>query len=89
MIAQPVARDDRVHIDYVPTQVVSEFLMHAFNERGVTGMKFASAKAPGANVVLFSGPECIVTEPTPLDWRTSGVLLRLLEFQEVVGSHQG
>ena len=25
-MSQPVARDDRVHVDYVPTQIVTEFL---------------------------------------------------------------
>ncbi len=51
--------------------------------------KFASVRAPGANVVLFSGPEFMVAEPAPLDWRRNGALFRLLEFQEVVGTLHG
>jgi hypothetical protein len=79
MIAQPVARDDRVHIDYVPTQVVSEFLMHAFNESGVTGMKFSSAKASGgANAVVFAGPECMAP-----GWQRSAGLFTLSAWEEV------
>jgi hypothetical protein len=84
MIAQPIARDDRVHLDYVPTQVVSEFLMHAFRKHGIVGINFASAKALGANVVLFSGPECIVAEPGAMHFRENEALFRLLESEEIV-----
>ncbi len=82
MSAKPVARDDREHIEYVPTQVVSEFLMHAFRPKGVLGMKFGSTKRQDANVVLFVGPECIVADPPLSGWPSAKAILRLLNSEE-------
>ncbi|OBF98883.1 RES domain-containing protein [Mycolicibacter sinensis] len=52
----PIDLDGREHIDYVPTQVFTEYLRYAFPAR-VDGLMFASSQGPGANVVLFYGPE--------------------------------
>lgn len=51
----PIVLDGREHIDYVPTQVFTEFLRYAFPEP-LDGMLFPSAQSDGRNVVLFSGP---------------------------------
>ncbi|UXT61153.1 RES family NAD+ phosphorylase (plasmid) [Agrobacterium fabrum] len=58
-IIQPVPRNDRVNIDYIPTQVFTEFLRdHAFTSGPIDGVRYRSALTmPGANVVLFAGPE--------------------------------
>ncbi|MGO9762541.1 MAG: HEPN-associated N-terminal domain-containing protein [Solirubrobacteraceae bacterium] len=52
-----VERDGREHIEYVPTQVVCEYLRHAFRDdqgRSVRGLAWESVKRPGArNIVLF------------------------------------
>jgi hypothetical protein len=52
-----VERDGREHIDYVPTQVVCEYLRHVFRDdqdRPVHGLAWESAKRPGArSIVLF------------------------------------
>jgi hypothetical protein len=50
----PIVLDGREHIDYVPTQVFTEFLRYAFPEP-LDGMLFPSAQSTGRNVVLFSG----------------------------------
>ncbi len=60
---KPVARDgsEREHIEYVPTQVVTEFFRHVFNFDGASrpsqhldGILYASSKKPGGvNCVLF------------------------------------
>lgn len=54
-IMQPVARDDRIHTDYVPSQVVTEFLReHAFEAGSLDGIMYGSVVAPGkSNLVLF------------------------------------
>ncbi|OBJ34098.1 hypothetical protein A5631_05265 [Mycolicibacter heraklionensis] len=52
----PVDLDGREHIDYVPTQVFTEYLRYAFPAR-IDGLMFDSSQGPGANVVVFYGPE--------------------------------
>lgn len=52
----PIDLDGREHIDYVPTQVFTEYLKYSFPAR-VDGLMFGSAQGPGANVVVFYGPE--------------------------------
>lgn len=56
-IVEPVSKDSREHIDYVPTQVVSEFLRHRFKDNDgnrIDGVIYPSVKnTGGANLVLF------------------------------------
>jgi len=56
-LEKPIARDGREHIEYVPTQVVTEYFRHIFRDesgRGVDGILYRSAKtANGVNCVLF------------------------------------
>ena len=51
----PVVLDGREHIDYVPTQILTEYLRYSFPEP-LDGLQFPSAQGPGKNVVLFVGP---------------------------------
>lgn len=57
-IMSPVARDERVHIDYLPSQVVSEFLRDfPFAEGKLDGVLYGSMVHPrGWNVALFTEP---------------------------------
>lgn len=67
-IMQPVARDERAHLDYLPSQVVTEFLRHyPFDEGGIDGITYRSVAFPtGTNTVLFAEPSSIITHsPTP------------------------
>jgi RES domain-containing protein len=56
-ITQPVSRDGREHIDYAPSQVVSEFFAQVFSTKEghkIDGMIYPSAVVRGGkNVVLF------------------------------------
>jgi hypothetical protein len=52
----PIDLDGREHIDYVPTQVFTEYLRYSFPAR-VDGLMFGSSQGPGANVVVFYGAE--------------------------------
>ena len=65
-MSQPVARDDRVHVDYVPTQVVTEFLRSRVRwqgDRSIDGIKYSSSAHPGhASYALFMTQDHIVTD---------------------------
>lgn len=45
-ITLPVELDGREHVDYVPTQVFTEYLRYAFLAR-VDGLTFPSVQGPG------------------------------------------
>lgn len=57
-IMTPVARDQRVHIDYLPSQVVTEFVRDfAFDAGKVEGVAYGSTvHRNGWNVALFTTP---------------------------------
>jgi RES domain-containing protein len=57
-IMTPVARDQRVHIDYLPSQVITEFVRDfSFDAGKVEGVAYGSTVHPkGWNVALFTSP---------------------------------
>lgn len=70
-IMQPVERDDRVHTEYVPSQVVTEFLRDFDYEEGkIDGIMYGSVVSPKRkNVVLFIDtltPKTSIYMHTPL-----------------------
>ncbi|GCC50336.1 RES domain-containing protein [Chryseotalea sanaruensis] len=58
-LSLPVQPDDSVHIEYVPTQVVTEYLrLKLGNEYGVNGIFYNSVKNPGGKcAVIFADNE--------------------------------
>ncbi|MGB1239679.1 MAG: RES family NAD+ phosphorylase, partial [Pseudomonadales bacterium] len=54
----PVSKDGKEHVDYVPTQIVSEYFRYRFkdeNGNGVMGLKYPSVKDKnGTNIAVFS-----------------------------------
>jgi hypothetical protein len=56
-LTKPVARDGYEHVDYVPTQVVTEYLRYEFKTVGgdaLDGILYESARQPGGvSMVLF------------------------------------
>ncbi|OYW82154.1 MAG: hypothetical protein B7Z26_03880 [Asticcacaulis sp. 32-58-5] len=56
VIIQPVARDNRTHIDYIPTQVFTEYLRdYPFADGNIDGVRYRSATGEaGTNVVMFA-----------------------------------
>ena len=59
-ISIPIERDGREHINYVPTQVLTEYFRHVFRVDGqsIAGIRYRSAKnGGGVCVVLFAGNE--------------------------------
>jgi hypothetical protein len=64
-ISRPIARDDRVHIEYVPTQVVTEYVRTAVTVDGrtVDGIRYRSSRrAVQTAIVLFADDNNIVLE---------------------------
>lgn len=72
-MAKPVERSDRVHVDYIPTQIVTEFLRDfAFDGSPIDGIQYTSAlEYGGANVVLFATEDNVIDAdayPEPKRW---------------------
>jgi hypothetical protein len=69
LISEPVARDDRTHVDYIPTQVYTEFLRDFRFKRGaIDGIRYNTATGlAGANVVLFATSENVQDKGAPPD----------------------
>lgn len=54
--AKPVPQNDRVNVDYIPTQIVTEFLQdYEFYNGAIHGIRYrTSPGVPGSNIVLFT-----------------------------------
>lgn len=64
-ISDPIVRDGREHVDYVPTQAFAEYLRFEFRPDGdrVDGVLFASSRQPnGSCVTLFATQADLLTE---------------------------
>jgi hypothetical protein len=83
-ISRPIARDDRVHIEYVPTQIVTEYVRTAVRvkRRKVDGIRYNSSrrKAKTALVLFADQNNLILEEPErPRFYRIEGRWLRLMK----------
>lgn len=67
LIVQPVERSDRINVDYIPTQVFTEFIRDfPFKGGKIDGLRYRSATGEkGANYVLFAGQEDVVDAAPP------------------------
>lgn len=56
-VSRPITPDQKIHVEYTPTQVVSEFLRHRFRTsagKSVSGVFYESSKVKhGTNAALF------------------------------------
>ena len=62
-ISEPISDEDRIHIDYVPTQIVTEYIrcLPPLAGRPVEGIKYPSSVAPGCwSAVLFANQRNVV-----------------------------
>ncbi|MGH6871087.1 MAG: HEPN-associated N-terminal domain-containing protein [Rhizomicrobium sp.] len=63
-ISRPIVRDDRIHIDYVPTQVVTEFVRGTMRDEGgsrIDGIRYRSSRSDdGISLVLFADADNVV-----------------------------
>ena len=88
-ITQPVDRTDRVHIDYIPSQVVTEFIRdRQFTGGKVDGICYPSAlDEKGRNIVLFATQRDLMeADGSPVSderWPLSVPWIRLLDAKTV------
>ena len=69
-ISQPVIHDGKEHIDYVPTQILTEYFRHRYtgpDNLRIDGIIYPSAQRKrGSSVVIFAGPTDL--DPVPSPW---------------------
>ncbi|MFI5500959.1 HEPN-associated N-terminal domain-containing protein [Nocardia asteroides] len=70
-LGKPIIMDGREHIEYVPTQVVTEYLRYV-PEFNVDGILFRSAQNNGVNCVLFCNSDGCVDPAAAADKRSIG-----------------
>jgi HEPN/RES N-terminal domain 1/RES domain len=84
-VSQPFEPDANIHIEYTPTQVVSEFIRHRItdvNGGRVRGLLYSSAKEQGAvNLALFIESAEIEGVPTE-SWKAKPAVLRMVTVEE-------
>jgi hypothetical protein len=70
-ITRPVVHDGREHIDYVPTQILTEYFRHVYKEKDsprLDGIVYPSAQRKrGKSVVIFASHQEL--NPHPDGWR--------------------
>ena len=69
-LSKPIKKDGRVHIEYVPTQIVTEYFRHSFqpyDQLPVRGILYPSSRAKGrtACVLFFTREECGASRQGP------------------------
>lgn len=65
-ISRPIQRDNRIHINYIPTQVVTEYVRTRLTRGGarIDGIKYESAVHPGnASYVIFATQDNLLPIP--------------------------
>lgn len=85
LIIQPVDRSDRVNVDYIPTQVFTEFIRDFEFENGkIEGLRYRSATGEkGTNYVLFAGQKDVVDATPPEPFITTRPWLKLVRVKHV------
>jgi hypothetical protein len=92
-ISRPIARDDRVHVEYVPTQVVTEYVRAAvrIGGRSIDGIRYKSSRRRATTaMVLFADQANLVLGESerPQFYRTNDRWLRLETSGSVAVSAQ-
>ena len=89
-ISRPIARDDRVHIEYVPTQVVTEFLRTTKLPEGakLDGIRYRSSRRDGGiSLVLFADRRNVKGASDDYPWPKPNPWLELVGRSEA--RHRG
>lgn len=79
-LGKPVVLDGREHIEYVPTQVVTEYLRYVMPQ-SVDGILFRSAQNGGVNCVIFCDAAGCVGPNEPARGPFSALRESYLELQ--------
>jgi hypothetical protein len=78
-LAKPIEKDGREHIEYVPTQIVTEYIRHIFRTesgRRVRGVVYRSSRKDGGKccVLFVINKQCCDAKPGWQEQETDGVL---------------
>ena len=86
-VSQPFTPDTEVHVEYTPTEVVSEYLRHRLSDKDgqhISGVMYRSAKNNGGiNLALFIESEDVEGVPSKR-WKPRQPLLRTIRVTEDV-----
>jgi len=79
---KPIERSDRAHVDYVPTQVVTEYFRHLFkieDDASIDGVIYHSSKNKGNRaIVIFADPDqCVESDESSVE----GAILKLVDIE--------
>ncbi len=69
-ISKPIDRDDRQHIEYIPTQIVTEYFRTQFRANGqaLDGIRYMSARHPDSySLVVFATQDDLMNGQQPPD----------------------
>lgn len=84
-VSEPFTPDSEPHVEYTPTQVVSEYLRHRFRDkdgRGVRGILYPSAKVNGMkNLALFISSDEVMGAPIER-WKKKNPAIKLVRAKE-------
>ncbi|NEI74315.1 RES domain-containing protein [Rhizobium lusitanum] len=85
IIIEPVERTDRVNVDYIPTQVFTEFIRDFdFDGGKIDGLRYRSAtREKGTNYVLFAGQGEVVGAAPPDPFMRTAPWLDLVAVKQV------
>ena len=85
-VSQPFTPDTEIHIEYTPTQVVSEYLRHRLRDREgrpIHGLLYKSAKDTGRiNIALFIESKEVEGVPSER-WSSKEPLLKMMGVEEL------
>ena len=86
-LTKPIARDARIHIEYIPTQVVTEYCRLVFHLEHATekldGILYPSARHPGGeSLVLFADRLAVVGIEQKKDGSSSAGWLELVDVED-------
>src|SRR5581483_4164351 len=85
-ISLPIAKDHAVHVEYLPTQVVTEYVRgyQLVNNSMVDGIRYRSSVHPGhASIVLFATQENLCTAG-----KKQGLLAHNERWLQLCGYHE-
>jgi hypothetical protein len=83
---KPIEREDRAHVDYVPTQIVTEYLRHIFlleDNSKIDGIIYPSSKNKGQKAVVLFADSSQCVEKEDIDVSDGHALLALISHEAI------
>ncbi len=86
--ARPIARDERVHVEYVPTQAVTEYFRTSvrFDGRAIKGIKYRSTRDGAICYVLFANQSSVVGSRSARRRKHGRPWLKMIGYSETMAT---